>query len=1034
MFLSDISIKRPVMMSMFLIVFVLFGTLAYLGMNLELTPSIDMPMITVQTIYPGASPEDLETQVSKIIEDETASISGIDNISSYSMESVSFVMIAFDMDKDVYLALQEVKDKVDGISNILPKNAETPLVKRYDPLVSPAVEIILSGPLPITRLYDLADKFLSSRFGQIEGVANVGLTGGQKREIKISLDSKTLSQMEISLFTLNQIIAAQNMDMPGGSFERRDQEYSVRLSGRFETVETIRNLQIPTAHGLKRLGDLADVRDTGKTVRERTTYYNNLTKTGDKNVIQMSLMKTSDGNAVNIHHDVVKLLPQFLETLPAGCALNIVNESASFTESSVTDTLTNIFLGIVLTSLILLFFLHDYKSTIIVALSMPMSLISTFLFMKQAGFSLNIMSLMGLSTAVGILVTNSVVVLENIFRHKTLGHSNKESAAIGTSEITMAVLASAGTNLVVFLPLAAMSSIAGRFFAQFSLTVVIATVFSILMSFTLTPMMASLILPEHDKKKHPVGKKLEAMFHSWENSYQNFIKKLLKNKKIGSGVIALSLLLLILSLFIGRTIGFEFMPSMDEGLIQIKTKLPTGYKLAETAAVMTEIESHINKLAEVSHQWTRLGRQGEADIGVNKAILQLKLIDRKKRQRSTATIIQSLINDLSDIPNARIAVSAISMSGGRSDIEFNLQGTDLDSLEAILGRMTSKLKAIPGLINLNTSSGTGKPEITLEPDRIKLANAGLTMYDLAMALRTSIDGMVLTYFKDQGEEYDIRVSMNDKAVDSPAEIGAIPIVSPLGTFRLDQLAKLHFTEGFSTILHRNRMKNIQITSDVGEGYTMGDIMKKIDEIATETNMPPGYGINWGGMSEQMGKTVKEIAIAFIIAIILTYMLLAAILESLLQPVLILGTIPLALIGVFTALALTGLSMNIISMLAIVMLIGIVVNNAILLLDYTNQLVRQKGMTVHDALVEACPTKLRPIIMSTLAIILGMLPMALGLGSSGREIRQPMGVVSIGGLLASTLLSLVVIPVLYNMVSSRKNAKKSKKTQEILNEV
>ena len=1020
MFLSDISIKRPIMMSMFLIVFVLFGAMAYFGMNLELTPQIDLPMVTVQTIYGGAGPQELESQVSKRIEDAVSPISGIDYIQSYSMDNVSLVLIAFDLSKDVNIGLNEVKDKVDGIVNALPDDADLPVIQKMDINALPVVNLVFSGPQPITELYDYTDRYLQNRLSQIKGVANVEVTGGQEREIRVEMDNKIVLQHSISLPQLAQILAAQNMDMPGGNFKRKTQEYTVRLEGEFNDVESIRKLEIPTAHGTKALGELATIRDTGAEVTERTTYFNNITKSGDDNVIQLGLVRASDGNAVSIYRSLIKALPEIEKSLPPGSSLEIVSDDATFIGDSVQDTLVNIFLGILLTSLILLFFLHDYKSTIIVAISMPMSLVSAFLFMKLSGFSLNILSLMGLSTSVGILVTNSVVVLENIFRHKAMGNNNVESASKGTSEITMAVIASAGTNLVVFLPLATMSSIAGKFLQQFSLTVVFATIFSIIMSFTLTPMLASLILPEHDRKKHPIGQRLERMFKSWESAYKKLLELLMANKKRGGLVIGISILLFAASLFIAGTLGFEFAPNMDDGIIAVQVELPAGYKLDETAATLKMVEERIKKHNEVSHFWTTLGKISETEQGSNMAMLTISLVDKNERDCSTAELNSQLIRELSEIPNAKIrpAVSSTMMSG-RSDIQFYLLGQDIDQLEEYKQRMLPRMVIIPGLINLKTSSSPGKPEVTLRPDRNKIAQAELTIADLAYALRSSVDGMVTTYYKDRGQEYDIRVAMTDETIDSPEKISSIPIVGAGGTFRLDQLADVVFTDGYSKIMHKDRYKTIEFNCDVAPGYVMGDIMNKLNDIIDDTDLPAGYELNWGGMAEEMGTMIADILRAFIIAIVLTYMLLAAILESLTQPLLILGTVPLALIGVFGGLALTGLSLNIVSLLAIVMLIGIVVNNAILQLDYANQLVRNRGRSMHDALLEACPTKLKPILMSSMAIILGMLPMALGIGASGAEMRQPMGVVSIGGIIFSTILSLLVIPVLYNVVSRQK---------------
>jgi hydrophobic/amphiphilic exporter-1 (mainly G- bacteria), HAE1 family len=1019
MFLPDLSIKRPIMMSMILLVFVIFGVLSFVDMKQELTPPMTMPIVTIQTIYGGAGPEELELQVTKKIEDEISSISGVDAIDSYSMESVSFIMIIFDMEKDVYIALMEVKDKVDAIANDFPDNADLPIIKLYDPTSIPVVDIIFSGSLPITELYELADKNLKNRFSQIAGVGNVQLTGGREREIRVELDSKTVLQNSVPLSQLAQILAVQNLDMPGGNFQKRSQEYSVRLDGEFTDVESIRKLEIPTAYGVKTLGELAVITDSGQDVRERTTYFNNIAKTGNDNVIQLSLVKTADGNAVEIYNAVMAALPEIRSTLPAGSSLDVINESASFVESSVKDTLVNILLGIVLTSLVLFFFLHDYRSTIIIALSMPMSIMSSFLLMKMAGFTLNIMSLMGLSTAVGILVANSVLVLENIFRHKSLGESKFNSASKGTSEIAVAVIASSLTNVAVFIPLGTMSSIVGSLFEQFSLTVVFATVFSIIMAFTLTPMLAAMILPEHDRKKSPVGNFLEGIFTSWENGYRKLLSFLLKTKTRGWAVLFVTVLLFIFGLRLGGNVGFEFIPSLDDGIIGINVELPVGYKLDETSRTMKNIEERVLLHKEVSHSWTQIGRLSEMDLGVNLAMMKVKLVGTSERTQSTDEFSSMLSRELSDITNAKIRIAPVpSIGSGESDIEFDLVGNDIEILKVIEQSLYKKIQDIPGVYNLNSSSRPGKPQVTVTPDRQKMTKAGITVYDMAMSLRGGVDGLVSTYYKDHGEEYDIRVTLDDTAVDSPEDIGNIPLFGRENSYRLEQMADITITEGYSQIKHVDRYKAIGFGCDVLPGYVMGDIMAEIDIVAAEENFPVGLELKYGGVSDEMGKTIKDIIRAFIIAVLLTYMLLAAMLESLIQPLLILSTIPLALIGVFSALTLTGLSLDIIAMLAMVMLVGIVVNNAILQIDYTNMLVRKQGKSTHDALLEACPTKLKPILMSNIAIILGMLPMAMGIGDAGAEMRQPMGVVAIGGLAASTVLSLIVIPVLFNIISKK----------------
>jgi HAE1 family hydrophobic/amphiphilic exporter-1 len=1019
MFLSNISIKRPIMISMGLIVFLIFGILAYFGLTLDLFPDVEIGYVTVQTVYPGAGPREIESQVTKKIEDAVATISKIDWIRSYSMDSVSIVILRFEIGKDSDIATKEVKDKIDVILNDLPDDAETPIAEKFDIRAMPVLDILLSGKMDLRGLYELADKRLKDRFSQIEGVARVDLVGGQEREIRVELDNRVVFENAISLARLSQVLQVQNMDMPGGQFQQRSQEYAVRLKGELDSIEVLKELEVPTAFGMKKLGRIADIRDTGAEIRERTTYFDNSRKLKQANVVLLSIIKSVDGNTVDMAREIRERLPGIEADLPAGCKLSMTNDRSVFIEASVEDTLGNIFLGILLTGLVLFFFLHDLRSTIIVALAMPFSIVSTFLLLQISGFSLNIMTLMGLSTAVGILVTNSVVVLENIFRHKELGLDRRGAAGKGTAEIAVAVIASTMTNIVVFLPIASMTSLVGQFFKEFALTVTFATLFSLLVSFTLTPMMASLILPEAETKKHPIGRRLENMFHRWERGYKKILSVVLANRLRSVLVIGVSVLLFFLSFFSAARVGFEFMPSLDQGDIRMDVELPQGYNLEETAKLVGTIEERIRQHPEVKHILTQLGSISETDIGTNLANIMVKLVDAEKREITGIEAANLFIKELSDIPNARIRVAASSPGGGGdAPIQFFLMGQDVDQLELYKNEIIAKIKTIDGLVNLTTSSRAGKPEITLVPDRKKLADVGLTVFDLAMTLRSAVEGIEATKYKEAGEEYDIRVVMKEDSVDTPEEVGNIAVVASTGVFRLSQLGKVEFAEGYSKILHNDKFKAIEFTGYTAAGYPLGEVAGKIRERIGEMKFPGGYKIDWGGDVKMMQEAGIDMLQTFIIAFLLTYMLLAAILESLTQPLMILGTVPMALIGVFVALDITGKTMNIISMMAIVMLLGIVVNNAILLLDYTN-ILRREGKGVTEALVEACPTKLKPIIMATIAIILGMLPMALGIGTAGKEFRQPMGIVSIGGLIVSAVLTLVVIPAVYNLTTRRK---------------
>ena len=1020
MIISDLSIKRPIMMSMFLLVLVLFGGIAYFSLNIDMMPDVDIPVVTVQTIYPGAGPQEIETQVTKKIEDAVSTVSQIDAMTSYSLEGASIVQIMFELDKNVDIANQEVKDKVDAIISSLPGDIEAPIIQKFEVGAEPVIDLVLSGNLDPIQLFELADKTLKDRFSQVAGVASVGIVGGQEREIKVELDNRVVYQNSISLTQLAQMLAAENMDIPGGQFQESSQEYSSRVKGKFQSIEDLRNLEIQTASGKKRLERVSKISDSGEEVRVRSTYYQGASKVKQENVVILSIIKASDGNTVKMAKDIVKLIPEVNKELPPGVNLELVNDRSVFINSSVEDTLTNIGLGILLTALVLLFFLHDLRSTLIAALSMPFSIISTFMLLDYFGFSINIMSLMGLSTSVGILVANSIVVLENIFRHKEMGNNKREAAAKGTSEVVVAVLASAMTNIVVFVPIANMSSLIGQFFKEFALTVTFATIFSIIVSFTLTPMLAALILPDHDTKKHKIGSWLEKMFKSWEKSYQRILGMVIKNRLTSGITVLVSVVLFFLSFIVAAQLSFEFFPALDEGVINVEVELPQGYNLDETSNLIEQMESKITKNEEVKYVLTQIGKISDLDQGTNLALIKIELIAAEMRSITTTDMVSKLIRDLSEVPNAMIRVVAgSSVGGGQSPIQFYVQGSDNDKLEELKTELYSNIKDIPGLTNLNTSSRSGKPEITLYPDRVKMANAGLTVYDLAMTLRASMEGLTTTRYSDEGEEYDVRISLNDESVDSPEKIANLAVISRMGRYKMNQLADIEFTEGYSRILHRNKAKTIQFTADILAGYALGDITNEINTEIDKLELGGGNTISWAGDAEMMIAAMLDMGFAFILAFLLTYMLLAAILESFTQPLMILGTIPLAMIGVFVALYVSGINLNVMAMLAIVMLIGIVVNNAILILDYTNVLVR-KGQSVKDALLEAAPTKLKPILMSTIAIILGMAPMALGIGSAGKEFRQPIGVVSIGGLIASGVLTLYVIPAIYQLVHREKN--------------
>lgn len=1027
MFLSDLSIRRPVLMSMLLVTLLLFGFIGYNNLPLTLMPDFNTPIVTVQTVYSGTGPLEIESQITKKIEDEVASLSLIDKIVSYSMDSVSIVQLQFEMSKDENVALQEVKDKVDQIINELPSGADQPVVQKLDLTASPVMDIIMEGNLPATDLYDLADGRVKERISQVDGVGKVDIIGGEEREIRVELDKRVVYENSLSLSQLAGIIANATLDMPGGNLKEGGQEYSVRLSGQFETLDALKNFNVPTPTGIKKMWQLADVKDSIKEVRQRVTFFNNQTKLHNDNSILLQVVKTPTGNTVKAVDAVTKILPQIEEELGNGIKLTVVSEDGTYVKETAEDSFGNIYQGIILTALILLLFLHDIRSTLIIAISMPLSIIPTFMIMNMLGISLNILSLMGLSTASGILVANAVVVLENIFYRKGLGEDKKSSASKGTAEVAVAVLASTLTNIVVFLPVGTMPGIVGIIFRDFAITITIATIFSLIVSFTATPLLAALILPDQIGEKNRFGVAFDRWFKVLEDGYRNLLRYILENKKRSLLVVGVTTFMFISSLLLFTQVSIDFMPAQDTGNLRIEAELPLGYDLNETADLLRQIEDRVKDHHEVVSLLTNLGKISDLDQGVNMAVLKVKLVDKKDRKLSDKELAALVTRELADIPNATIRVSAVSgFSTGKATVDFYLEGQNLTALEKYAAQLNDKLKDIPGLMNLNTSTRPGKPEITIVPDRVRMSEYGITMQELAMLLRASVEGLEAAEYKENGNEYDIRVVLNKESIPSYEDLKNLPVPTKYGTFPISHFGELRFTSSYNKVLHSDKYTAIEFMADTMPGVALGDVTQAINKAVDELNLPQGYQLKWAGFGKLMYEMLGDMAFAFMLAVLLTFMLLAATVENFSQPVLILTTVPLCLIGVILALVLTGSSMSMFAMLSIIMLVGMVVNNAILILDYANQL-RAQGKSLKESLLEACPQKLKAIIMSNLAAILGMLPMALGIGASGAEIRQPMGIVSIGGILSSTLLTLVFIPAVEYVLQRKRNRKKSTDT-------
>jgi HAE1 family hydrophobic/amphiphilic exporter-1 len=1017
----DTSIKRPVTVLMVSLALVMYGLVAYFSLPVSLLPDVDMAIVTVQTVYPGASPDVIETQVTKKIEDQISAITDIDSITSYSMDSASFVIVRFKGGKNDNVAVQEVKDKVEAILADMPQDMQRPSIGKQNINSLPVMSILLEGDMDPSELYTLASTVIQEELAQVTGVGSVNISGGRKREIQVNVEQSAVYERYLPVEQIAGLLARANLELPGGNIELDGQDIPVRFKGEFTSIEEIGDIDIQTQAGSFKLRQLADIRDTETKVRERTIFFDKKAVVRNENALVISIQKNATANTSGIVETITRRLPVIEAAAGGNIHLRIIQEDAGFIRDSVNDTLSNLIMGILLTGLVLLVFLHDWRSTLIITIAMPFSIIATFFVMQLMHIGVNVLSLMGLSCAVGTLVANSVVVLENIFRYKDMGLSRVESASRGTKEVLIAVLASTATNVAVFLPLGGMSGAIGSILSPFAYAIVISTIFSIVVSFTITPLMASRFLPEQVKKDSKAGAALERFFRFLDKVYGDSLKFILKRRRRSALVVLATIAAFALSVIGFTLIEMEMVPNTDAGKIRIDAELPQGSSLDMTASALARIEEKIARYEEVETILTSLGTMGMMDRDVSIARMEINLVPRKERTRSNSVLAVSMIQTLSDIPGVDIRIatpSPTALSDGGA-VDLMVQGPDNMVLQHLANELKDRLETVPGIMNLTMGTKAGKDELIFEPDRKQISQDGITVQSIAVTLRTAVDGMVSSVYREDGEEYDIRVKMKDSAVRDIEDIRNIPIVSARGIFPLSRYADISFESGYNMIVRMDKARSVEVSADLLPGYVQGTAMAEAMRLAREIELPQGYVIKEAGQAENMSESSRDMGIVFITAIILVYMLLAAILENFVQPLFILSTIPLSIIGVVASCLLTGTVLNIIALIGIVMLVGIVVNNAILILDYYNQIRREEGVDVEEALIKACPTKLKPILMSNIAIILGLVPMAMGIGESMAEIRQPMGILVIGGIVSSTIMTLWLIPALEHVLARRK---------------
>jgi HAE1 family hydrophobic/amphiphilic exporter-1 len=1014
-FLPRLAVERPVLTSMLVVMSLVLGLFGFTRLQTDLFPEVEFPVVTVTTVYPGAGPEEIETQVTDRLEEAIASLAGIDLMRSFSQENVSIIIVQFELGISPDQAAIDVRDRVETARARLPSAAESPTVQKFDLGALPIITLALAGPQGADALYELADLELRERLSRVRGVASVQIVGGRQREVEVLARPERLDAFGLTLGDFAQFLQAENLSIPSGRISQPDLEFPLRVVGEYRTVRDIEDLRLPLPEGrVIRLAEVAEVRDGYEDLRQ-------VARLDREPAISMTIQKRSDANPVETAAAVNQELERIRAELPPGARLEVVLDQTEFIRDAIRDVLSNLVLGILLTTVVLFLFLHSWRGTIIAAAAMPVTIVSAFLLMDLAGFTLNMMTLMALSITVGILVTNTIVVLENIYRRLGRGESPAAAAREGTSEVAVAVAASTLTNLVVFTPIAFMGGLIGQFFQAFGLTVVFATVYSIFISFTLAPLLAARLLRRDETASGQAGalgglwRRWEAGFAGLERTYRGALGWALDRPVHGWAVIGGTFVLSIVALLVaGRFVGGEFMPRADEGAIRITLELPPGTPPERTAALAAEAEAMLAGLPEVETMLMTVTGAGGDFMGVGGGTnLAEILVILRHDARPTDAVVRRIRPMLAELPEAAITAMTTNPSeigGDQAPVQLLITGPDYAALAEIGERVTGELSRLPQLSDVVNSLEASRTELVVRPSRPMLADHGTTVAQVGQWLRASIEGTIAGVFRGEiGREREIRVRLAPEARERPEQVAQLLVRTGRGVVPLGALGEIERAESPTTIQRVDRVRTVQIDAQIGQG-SLTDAIAALQGVMDATPLPPGYEWRITGDFEMFEEALGTMLVALVLAITLTYIVLAMILESFIHPVTIMVTLPLGAVGALLALFLGAASINIFSMMAIIMLVGIVVNNAILILDYAAQL-RARGMAMVPALLEAAPARLRPIVMSNTAIVIALIPQAVA-GGAGAVFRVPMAVVTMGGVLLSAVFTLLLIPVIY----------------------
>lgn len=1009
MILADISIRRPVFAVMMAGALLVLGITSYFALSVDLFPKMDLPYVVVSVVYPGAGAEAVELDVTKKIEDAVNTIAGVKHISSTAQEGYSLSVIEFDIKTDPINDAAEVRDKVSSIRGDLPTDIEEPVIQRYDPTSEPIMSLSISGRQSMRDLTDYVDDVIRPRLESVSGVGQAELVGGTKREIQVRMDPEKLKALDLTPLMVAAKLQAANMEIPGGRIADGSREWVLRTMGRFTTVQQIRDMVVLTPQGrMVRMSEIADVIDTEV---EATS----ASRLNGEPAVGLDIRRQSGANTVDVAKGVKAELEKIKGELPAGMTIVIASDNSEFISGAIEDVLINIIWGGLLAILVILFFLANWRSTIISAVAIPISIIATFTLMRMLDFTLNMITLMGLSLAVGLLIDDAIVVIENIYRHMEMGKPPLQAAREATNEIGLAVSATTLAIIVVFLPVAFMSGIIGRIFNSFGLTVAFAVAVSLFIAFTLTPMLSSRFFRPHEEQMET---RLHRGLKWWDRGFRHIEQAWYRpalhwclDHRLTTVVLAG--LTLVASLMLIPVIGTEFLPQYDQGFVFVTFEGQAGNKLSTTIENMKAVEKLIMARPEVVSVLTTIG--GGTDP-VSAGTISVKLKDQAERDVSAMELTKIFREELRSIPGYFFTAEIEQGHAGGRPISLSIRGPELKQLELYTANLSDRIRNIPGVADLKSSQETGKPELRVNIDRDRAADLGVDIMDAAQTLQIFIDGKKVTRFKEGDKEYDIRLQIAEPFRQDQAYLTMLPIPSnkdipgrdrfvvPLG-----QIATIERTSGPSEITRYDRVREIRLSGSVVD-RAAGTVRSEVQVVVDSMMLATGYSIAAVGEAEIQAESFSNIFTALILAVMFIYLVLASQYNSFLDPLAIMVSLPLAVVGALIGLLLFGSAFSIISLIGIILLMGLVSKNGILLIDFTKQR-REQGMERNAALEEAGPVRFRPIIMTSLATIFGALPLALGIGSGG-EMRAPISRAVIGGMVSSTVLTLLVIPVVY----------------------